>query len=105
MQVQGFIHRYGRKVFLSAGVSKYDASNFEEFVGLDVYAEVAYYEYPQVITIGDDFGEINGYVVSARPYLKIFIDNNLCNACSGGGLIQEDGELLCCPRCKGTGST
>jgi hypothetical protein len=66
MQVQGFIHRYSQKVFLSAGTSKYDASNFEEFVGQNVYAEVAYYESPQIITIGDDFGEINGYVVNAR---------------------------------------
>jgi hypothetical protein len=66
MQVQGFIHRYGQKVFLSASVSTYDASNFEEFVGHSVYAEVAYYDSPQIITIGDEFGEINGYVVNAR---------------------------------------
>ncbi|BBD64493.1 hypothetical protein NIES4072_18450 [Nostoc commune NIES-4072] len=28
----------------------------------------------------------------------------LCNKCNGGGWIQEDGELLCCPRCGGWGS-
>lgn len=32
------------------------------------------------------------------------IDSNICNKCSGGGFIQEDGELVCCPRCNGTGS-
>ncbi|MEH2076740.1 MAG: hypothetical protein V7K57_20465 [Nostoc sp.] len=28
----------------------------------------------------------------------------LCNKCNGGGLMQEDGELLCCTRCGGSGS-
>lgn len=29
----------------------------------------------------------------------------LCSKCNGGGLIQEDGELLCCPKCGGSGSS
>ncbi|MDM9580895.1 hypothetical protein [Nostoc sp. GT001] len=38
-----------------------------------------------------------------RYYLGMALDNaTLCN-CSGGW-IQEDGELLCCPRCNGSGS-
>ncbi|MHC5914875.1 MAG: hypothetical protein ACYTXE_28665 [Nostoc sp.] len=34
----------------------------------------------------------------------VYFDRTLCNTCSGGGLIQEDGELRCCPNCDGTGS-
>ncbi|MEH2242334.1 hypothetical protein [Nostoc sp.] len=33
------------------------------------------------------------------------LDNrSLCGSCGGGGLIQEYGELYCCPKCGGWGS-
>ncbi|MDM9582297.1 hypothetical protein [Nostoc sp. GT001] len=42
---------------------------------------------------------------SFRFYLAAAADNaTLCSSCNGGGLIQEEGELLCCPECGGTGS-
>lgn len=32
------------------------------------------------------------------------LDNaTLCSKCDGGGLIQVDGEMRCCPRCGGDG--
>ncbi|MDZ8096410.1 MAG: hypothetical protein RMZ42_31405 [Nostoc sp. DedQUE05] len=34
----------------------------------------------------------------------VYQDTSLCGTCNGGGLIQEEGELLCCPNCDGTGS-
>jgi ribosomal protein L37AE/L43A len=34
----------------------------------------------------------------------VYFDRTLCNTCSGGGLIQEDGELHSCPMCGGSGS-
>lgn len=40
------------------------------------------------------------YIGSSDPYF-----DNLCAKCNGGGLIQEDGKLLCCPRCGGSGSS
>ncbi len=32
------------------------------------------------------------------------VDRELCSKCNGGGLIQEDDELICCPECEGSGS-
>lgn len=66
MQVQGHIYRYSKKIFLSTSVGTYDAANFEEFLNKEVYAEVFIYDPPQIITIGDDFGEIAGYVVNVK---------------------------------------
>lgn len=36
-------------------------------------------------------------------YYKYF-DDSVCSKCNGGGLIQIEGELLCCPLCDGSGS-
>jgi hypothetical protein len=35
---------------------------------------------------------------------SVIYDPTICNKCSGGGLVQVDGELVCCPKCQGTGS-
>ncbi|MEH2404149.1 hypothetical protein [Nostoc sp.] len=49
-----------------------------------------------------DCGKIHkSYIGNSDP----FHDANLCAKCNGGGLIQEDGELLCCQSCSGSGST
>ncbi|PHM11656.1 hypothetical protein [Nostoc sp. 'Peltigera malacea cyanobiont' DB3992] len=32
-------------------------------------------------------------------------DATLCGTCGGGGLIQEEGELVCCTRCGGSGDS
>jgi hypothetical protein len=42
----------------------FEADNFVELVG-DVYAEVFYYEEPRIIFSGDNYCEIDGYVVNA----------------------------------------
>lgn len=39
-----------------------------------------------------------------RLYIGMALDNaTLCPQCDGGGLIQVDGEMRCCPRCGGEG--
>lgn len=43
-----------------------------------------------------------GYALSIPS--PVIVDRNICNGCSGGGLIQVEGELRTCPRCNGWGS-
>ncbi|BAY77934.1 hypothetical protein NIES25_44040 [Nostoc linckia NIES-25] len=39
-----------------------------------------------------------------RYYIGAELDNmDLCSKCYGGGLIQVDGEMRCCPKCNGDG--
>ncbi|WGV23451.1 hypothetical protein [Halotia branconii] len=38
------------------------------------------------------------------PEYYKYYDDSLCSKCNGGGLIQVEGDLLCCPRCNGSGS-
>lgn len=35
---------------------------------------------------------------------RIYDDQDRCSKCNGGGLIEFDGELICCPQCNGSGS-
>lgn len=43
----------------------------------------------------DDLSDIPSWV----------LDRELCSKCDGGGLIQIEGELVCYPKCEGSGST
>ncbi|MHC5754915.1 MAG: hypothetical protein ACYTXF_30605 [Nostoc sp.] len=48
----------------SPRVVTFEADNFAELVG-DVYAEVFYYEEPRIIFSGNNYCEIDAYVVNA----------------------------------------
>lgn len=64
MQLKEFIHCYGKKIFFSPKGATFEADNFAELVG-HIYAEVFYYEQPRIIFSGDNYCEIDAYVVNA----------------------------------------
>lgn len=38
------------------------------------------------------------------PEYYEYYDDSVCDKCNGGGLIQIEDELYCCPHCNGSGS-